>query len=112
MVELAPGPESGGVSSVDGWLCPLFEPLARWTVSELQAQIDGATLDLDGLAPSISHEAIKGAKNILDQFGECRAMVIRKQRVDYEYARSSGTPDHAPLFTATCRVYSDSEVIQ
>jgi hypothetical protein len=95
VVELAPGPESGGVSSVDGWLCPLFEPLARWTVSELQAQIDGATLDLDGLAPSISHEAIKGAKNILD-----------------EYARSSGTPDHAPLFTATCRVYSDSEVIQ
>ncbi|RSH95414.1 hypothetical protein EHS25_000503 [Saitozyma podzolica] len=38
-------------------------------------------------------------------------MVIRKQRVDYEYARSSGTPDHAPLFTATGRVYSDSEVI-
>lgn len=111
-LEPASRTESDGALSVDEWLRPLFEPLARWTAVELQGQIDGATYASDGNAPSLSHETIKGAKNLLDQYCESRRPVYRKQRVEYTNDRSSYAPGHAALFIATCRFWSDTEVIQ
>lgn len=111
-LEFASRTESDVASSVDEWLRPQFEPLARWTAVELQAQIDGATNDSDAHASSLSPEALKGAKNVLDQYCESRRAVFRRQRVVYTNDRLPSTPDHAALFIATCRFYSDNEVIQ